>query len=112
MNNISGRLKRCRESIGKRQADFAETMGVTERTYINWEQGKDANADKLKNLSVYGINLHWLLTGEGEMYIGGETKGLSQAIETERSKIDASLGRINRKFHPTVLRMLKGLEDG
>jgi SOS-response transcriptional repressor LexA len=66
------------------QVKFAEKIGTTQNVYTRYETGKLEIPDHLKStLHDLGINLNWLLTGEGEMFqaiqpmdasfLGGET---------------------------------------
>ncbi len=54
--------------------DFARSIEVIPGTYANYERGDaEPNSSVLGNLArVHGVNLHWLLTGQGSMLIGGD----------------------------------------
>jgi len=86
-NQSSGmRLKAARNKLGLSQREFGERLG------LKWHQIKDMEAGKLlirpetalKIEKTFSINLRWLLTGEGEMFIGKEGAG-------ERSSLFAKL---------------------
>lgn len=65
---IYDRLKIVREADGSSQARFAAKFGVAQSTYGQWEIGKRSIPDEFKiQLSNIGVNLHWLITGEGQM---------------------------------------------
>lgn len=65
---IYDRLRMIREANGSSQARFAAKFGIAQSTYGQWEIGKRAIPDEFKvQLSNIGVNLHWLLTGEGQM---------------------------------------------
>lgn len=67
MNN---RLRLIREKIGGSQKKFAESMGISQQTYANYESGKASIPDTIKQqLFVKGINLNWLVTGIGDMFL-------------------------------------------
>ena len=68
---IYDRLKIIREADGSSQARFAAKFGVAQSTYGQWELGKRSIPDEFKiQLSNIGVNLHWLITGEGQMIKG------------------------------------------
>ena len=84
MSEISERLLTIRKHMRLTQVKFAEKIGTTQNVYTRYETGKLEIPDHLKStLHDLGINLNWLLTGEGEMFqaiqpmdasfLGGET---------------------------------------
>ena len=65
---IYDRLRQIREADGSSQTRFAAKFGVAQSTYGQWEIGKRSIPDEFKiQLANIGINLHWLITGEGQM---------------------------------------------
>lgn len=65
---IYDRLRLIREADGSSQARFAAKFGVAQSTYGQWEVGKRSIPDEFKiQLANIGIDLHWLITGEGQM---------------------------------------------
>ena len=72
------RLRLLRETIGVTQGDFAKTIGVAPSFISGIERNKkDLSRDLLeKILKNYNVNLNWLLTGEGEMFLSNQEKPL------------------------------------
>ncbi len=67
---IGDRLRQVREKVGLNQRDFSLQFGVNQQNLSNYERGKRDIPDSLKVKFIqYGVNIHWLLTGEGEMFI-------------------------------------------
>ena len=68
--SIGVRLKYIRTSMKLNQADFSRRIEVTQGNLSRYEQGKQepSLATVEKALCVFGINAHWLLTGEGPMF--------------------------------------------
>lgn len=69
MNN---RLRELREAMGyvNDQAGFAERIGVNQSTVSSWENGTTKPAGtRLRKLAAIGINIDWLRTGRGEMFL-------------------------------------------
>lgn len=56
------RLKQLRKSRGITQAEFADLMGVSKRTVVNWEKNGFSSADKLEKLARYfDVSISYLL---------------------------------------------------
>ncbi len=70
---INERLKEVRQQKGVSQSSFAALFGLKQQTYQKYESGIASIPDELKQqLSQrFNVNLHWLITGQGEMYVGG-----------------------------------------
>ncbi len=67
---INTRLKQIRLERGESQTQFATFLGIPQTTYAPYETGKRALPDAIKiKLSKLGINIHWLVTGEGNMVL-------------------------------------------
>ena len=69
---MHNRLRELREAMGyvNDQAGFAERIGVNQSTISSWESGTTKPAGtRLKKLATVGINVEWLRTGRGEMFL-------------------------------------------
>lgn len=76
--SAADRLKKVRELLGKGQKEMAEALGVNYRTYQNYENALNAPSwDACEAIVKLGFNANWLLTGEGEMRVGGLFKHLT-----------------------------------
>jgi len=65
---VHDRLKKVRESLGKTQKDVARALGVSPRTWQDYEGGINLPGGKvLEQLARMGFNVNWILTGEGEI---------------------------------------------
>jgi transcriptional regulator with XRE-family HTH domain len=68
MNN---RILEVREALGygSDQDGFARLIGVSQATVSLWEAGKTMpTRTRLKAFERSGVNIDWLLTGDGEMF--------------------------------------------
>jgi transcriptional regulator with XRE-family HTH domain len=85
---VGERLEQIRASFGLTQADFAAQCGVPLRTYSNYATDKrPPSHEVLQALAGKGINLNWLLTGEGEMLaIAGEQTNVGAGAPVERDQ--------------------------
>lgn len=67
---LAVRLKTARETLGKTQRDIASGCSVSVQMWQGYESGKSVPGGKvLEGLARLGINVNWLLTGEGEVKI-------------------------------------------
>lgn len=65
---MHNRLKLLRETLGLKQGKFAEQLGMSQAYLSDIEHGrKGFSATLLMALDNKNVNLHWLLTGEGQM---------------------------------------------
>ena len=71
MNDVSGvieRLKSARESLGISQRTIAKRIGCSARSWEAYERGKSLPGFRiLQSVASLGIDIHWLVTGEGSM---------------------------------------------
>lgn len=91
MDNVCGRLRNLRNKMQLSQVEFSHKYGINQQTLSKYENGKLSIPDDLKiKLHHEGVNLNWLLTGKGEMFINSvcEHKGevLSENSELESLK--------------------------
>jgi transcriptional regulator with XRE-family HTH domain len=71
--NLAERLKFFRESLGLTQEEFAKKLNTTQAVISNYERGaRVPTADFLNRLTeIFHLDINWLLTGEGPMFVGG-----------------------------------------
>lgn len=66
---ISERLRQVCEAKNWKITDFADRAGIAYRTmqgYIGGE--REPNAEGMTGIAKAGVNLNWLVSGEGEMF--------------------------------------------
>lgn len=72
------RLKILIDRLGLKLKDFSRKTGIPYQSLLKYLSGeRTPTEDNLKKIAIHlGVNLNWLLTGEGEMFIrkggGGE----------------------------------------
>jgi len=94
---IGERLKKLRKELRLSQNEFAEKLKIPQTTYSNYENEiARTPPEVLQSITdVFHVNLHWLLTGEGEMFLEpreGEISLLSEEKELlEEIKNDKQL---------------------
>lgn len=78
---VNSRLRELRDSLNISQKKMGAILGIAQTTYANYESGKANIPDelKIKLIGEFDLNINWLLTGIGSMYLGGaEDKPLPQ----------------------------------
>lgn len=89
MDNI--RIKLVREHFKLSQAKFAIQLGISQQTYANYESGKALVPDSIKQkLFVLGINLNWLVTGQGNMLLSDTTPVSYTPVQKDDEYITAT----------------------
>lgn len=73
LNDINSRFKELRKKCNKSQEDFGKILGLTKSGVSDIERGKrnvtDQHLIMLSNWKDKPVNIEWLKTGEGEMFI-------------------------------------------
>lgn len=66
---IYDRLAFIRSKLGGSQKEFGALLGLSQSSYAKYEKGANAVPDHVKvKLVEFGIDMNWLLTGEGPMF--------------------------------------------
>lgn len=80
--STSARLKHLRSSISLTQKKFAETLKCSQGKVSDYESGKlsVSNDDLVIIANAYNVNLNWLLTGTGPMFLDNSTRTREKAL--------------------------------
>ena len=67
---IPERVKDLRKRLALTQSEFGKQIGVSRDVISNLEYGRVAPTDLIINMicAKFGVDEHWLRTGEGEMF--------------------------------------------
>ncbi len=96
--NVANRLNEFLNSFDKK-SEFLENMNIPYQTLQNYCKGRMPHASFLKSLSeVYNVNINWLLTGNGVMYMDDNLP----AVQPEKATIDSDL----------LIEVVSGVEKG
>jgi len=103
MDNLPKRLSLIRG--GRKQKAFADSLGVNQNYISRYEAGKiKPSFEFLKSVAEKeNININWLLTGKGEMYLS-ENKSKSELI-----KEIAELKRDRQKVNDAIVSQVTDL---
>lgn len=76
MNSILNRIREVINHSGLSDASFAKSLSVPQATFSNmFQRESEPKPSWLQSIiSIYKINAHWLLTGEGEMFTKTESE--------------------------------------
>lgn len=70
---FSENLKKVRQKLGLSQKEIAEKIGIQQAQYSRYEVSTSPSTEILEKLvKVFNINVNYLLTGEGSMFITPE----------------------------------------
>lgn len=66
---LAERFRTLRQALGHTQAEIAAATGIPLPTWKKYESGdREPGAAALAALASTGVSLHWLLTGDGELW--------------------------------------------
>jgi transcriptional regulator with XRE-family HTH domain len=88
---VGDRLRLLRQKLGLTQSKMAQKLGVTLNTYQRYELGdRNLTVEKLQLLrKLFGVNLNWLLTGEGGMFEAyNDKEKVRQSLRTLKSIVE------------------------
>ncbi len=76
-NSIGERLKILIDVLGLKQKDFAREAGIPYKSLRHYIEGTSLpGSENLQKIILkFGVNINWLLTGEGEMFIKNKPRG-------------------------------------
>lgn len=95
--SIGERIKTWRHALGLTQDEFARRAGMSKATLVGYEVGqRKPGADALAAIAKTGVNMTWLLTGEGEMLPGKQEK--TAGNQADSASLDALAGRHARRW--------------
>ncbi len=105
---FSERLQTARKRTGLSQSEFCAKLGISERTYKNYEnEVTDISSAVLKQIAnEFGVNVRWLLLGQG--FIDSQTLGdvvESAVLETRAYFMEHNV-QLNPKQEAKIVRYL------
>ena len=113
--NIGDRLKAARKHLGLSQATIAERTGIPLGTYKKYEgDERSPGSDALTALGKTGINLNWLLSGEGPMLLKDLQPDVQADVDIKRlsavvAGVEQALAARNLELAPEKKARLVGV---
>ncbi|WP_428527092.1 helix-turn-helix domain-containing protein [Roseibium sp.] len=103
-SEIGKRLRLLRKTLGGHDVKaFADKLGIGKATLYNYEKGdREPTSRVLTALSeVFGANVHWILTGAGEMFADASVVPSGSSFHTIKPDVFRAVGRLVTKLHKT-----------
>lgn len=98
MEAINERFIELRKACKKNQSEFSKVLGLSRSGIADIETGRRNVTEKhlimLDNWDEYNVNIEWLRTGQGEMFLPTETDVL-RTVQKEYGLSDAQLGFVS-----------------
>jgi len=122
-NSIGQRIREARLAKSLEQARLAAKLDIATRTLQRWEKGEQIPAGNflMKIAKRTDVSSHWLLTGEGEMYVRDHPAPNVIPLPTGRYKkiqlVSLPLlssvpgGAPNLSFHPDYVERYISVDD-
>lgn len=99
---MADRIKSWRAALGLTQAEFAQRAGMPKASLIGYEVGqRKPGADALAAIAKTGVNVTWLLTGEGDMLPA------EKEIQEKSAAYDSKHGRRWRQ----IIDLVESIDD-
>ena len=109
MDAINERFIELRKACRKSQTDFSKVLGLSRSGVADIETGRRNVTEKhlimLSNWDEYNVNIDWLRTGKGDMFLPDETDTL-ELIRKEYGLTDTQF-----KFVANFLRLPENEKD-
>lgn len=87
------RLKQIRNYLGLHQETMASEMKIPLPTYKGYERGRTSPSfDLCKQLALRNVNINWLLTGEGSMWVDTQIN----ATEEDIAMLTTIIGQVDK----------------
>ena len=91
------RLQKLIKALNLKQTTFAKSLGITQPNISRMVSGENKISAEVLNriaLAHKKTNLHWLLTGEGEMFVAATHENHSEAKEALEGNVVKGKGRL------------------
>ena len=101
MSEIAARIKAWRHALGLTQDEFSKRTGLPKRTIVGYENNeREPGAAALAAIAKTGVNMTWLLAGEGEMLPAKSEKTTEN--QQDSASLDALAGRHARRWSKLI----------
>ncbi|GEM_PF-1134159 len=91
------RLKKLIKALNLNQIEFAKSLGMSQPNISRMVNGDSrVSAEVLSRIatSYMDVNLHWVLTGDGEVFLGQEEKTSFEITDSVESSGNIGKGRL------------------
>lgn len=107
---ISERLKQVLDAKNMTVTEFSKVTGISYRSAMNYlNEGRDPNVDALVKIHKgLGINITWLLTGDGVMF---DTISLENSISVQEKELIGYYRMISNELKNALSILLKEIKN-
>lgn len=121
MDAINERFIELRKACRKSQTDFSKVLGLSRSGVADIETGRRKVTDKhlimLSNWDEYNVNIDWLRTGNGEMFLPSETDVLEKIrqeyrLTDQQFKFVSNFLRLPENEKEIIFNFLSSVFDG
>ena len=108
--DVKDRIREWRQALGLTQAAFSEQTGVPLRTIKGYESGeRSPGMDALASIAKTGVNLNWLLTGEGSMR-SDEERAATPDVAAATPDVAPGMQKYAARLE-AIMKLLEDIED-
>ncbi len=114
--SIPQRIEIVRDALGLKKGEYCTRVGISPNSYSNYMAGRVPSLEIIKKMiDEFSINAHWLVSGEGEMFVD-TVAAKSDLPETGGKKVeDASRQIYGAEYVVEILeenrQLRRSLED-
>lgn len=121
MDAINIRFKEMRKTCKKTQIEFGKVLGISSSGVADIETGRRNVTEKhlimLSNWDEYNVNIDWLRTGNGEMFLPSETDVLEKIrqeyrLTDQQFKFVSNFLRLPENEKEIIFNFLSSVFDG
>ena len=105
LKKFMSRLKQLISALGMTQVEFAEKMGIAKSTVSDVISGRLKDLPNHVHTTLvrgYSVNLNWLLTGEGEMFLMSSQNDSGVSIQNN-SGVNIVGNNATVNYHPKMI---------
>ena len=95
---MKNRLKQLRAALDMQQGDFANKIGILQQQLSKYERGENKPSAEffIKLYEKVNVNINWLLTGNGKMFVNNENNSDSTTIEIKHYENPNFISKIDK----------------
>lgn len=77
----------------KTATEVADRLGISPQAVSKWNNDGGMKFTTLNLISEQtGVSIHWLLTGQGEKYVGETVTNVTKSVASETDSVDTAAG--------------------
>ena len=95
--NLGQRVKKLKKALEITSQEMADSLGIPARTIGSYERNEAQPGTKFLNalFEVYHVNINWMITGKGEMFLTSKTEIDMDYIATKTENLNLSKNELD-----------------